>query len=86
MRVFEPKTLKWCGFEENWRSFFSDSQGRGNLRMHSITANLIQIAALGLGISLLALWVDHLKASKSQLVSTKQLNERRNRKQLVEND
>jgi hypothetical protein len=54
--------------------------------MHSITANLIQIAALGLGISLLALWVDHLKASKSQLVSTKQLNERRNRKQLVEND
>jgi hypothetical protein len=39
-------------------------------------ATLIQIAALGVGIGFLALWVDHLKAISSRGVSTRQVSDR----------
>lgn len=37
--------------------------------MHSLAENLVQIGAMGLGVSLLVVWINHLKADRSETSS-----------------
>jgi hypothetical protein len=35
--------------------------------MHALAANLFQVGMLGLGVSLLLVWINHLKATRNRI-------------------
>ena len=40
--------------------------------MHALAANLLQVGMLGLGVYLLLVWMNHLKAGRDRLLSGEQ--------------